>query len=551
VSWEWFKETGHLPNLLPSAQEMLEHEKGFILQHLEASFHDHDNNSESDNSQHFAESEMARELMEKAGARCADIILRRRALRRIVIFCGPGNNGGDGFVIARLLRSWRREVHVILAAADHYSPLCSKQIEAYCEDGGDLYIKEVQNKLEISLVRKARQVSLHEIVKLCERADCIVDALLGTSQAGPLRRPIAELVEVINRSDRDIYAIDVPTGVDASSGQIQTPCVSARFTLCIEYVKRGLVQYPGLQHVGLLGAIPIGLGGIQVCKYELLNESVCKLLHPRSPTDHKGTRGHALVIGGSACMPGAAVLTACAALKMGAGKVTCTVMNSTMGLQLPPDILPHPLRRGLSAETVQEFDDLLDQVDSVIIGPGMGTEITTREFFRALLERLAATSLPYILDADALNLLAADPEISERLPLSSVIITPHPGEAARLLEMTVPQVQAQRYEVAERLAERTGALVVLKGPGTIIWNRVTGRGLVNTSGSSQLATSGSGDVLAGMIGAFAAREYRLEHAACLGVYLHGKAGEFLDQQQSGFAIASDIINALAQVTPNV
>jgi ADP-dependent NAD(P)H-hydrate dehydratase / NAD(P)H-hydrate epimerase len=479
-------------------------------------------------------------LMENAGATVA-----RRAealagfdVASFVVMCGKGNNGGDGFVAAR--RLWNRGHAVV----------CYLTI-----DPGELK-GDVRTNYELT-VRSGVSIRAfsRETVDFGD-ADVIIDALLGTGFIGDPRGAVAEAIQVSNSALVSILSVDVPSGLDATTGRASEICIRASETVTFGLAKVGLAQYPGRELAGEITVADISLPRALLaedhftCKW-LTEADVQGEWHSRRPNAHKGDSGRVLLVAGSPGLTGAAAMSATAALRGGAGLVTVGVPKSlrdpmavklTEAMSLP---LPETPDGALSPDALPPIHERLPNLDALAIGPGLGRDPSTGELVRALLR---ACSIPMVVDADGLNLVA--PVDGDTFP-THCVITPHPGEMARLLDTTVDEVEADRLECAREASKRFGCVVVLKGPATVI-AAPDGQTAINSSGGPALATGGTGDVLTGLIAACLARGLAPYEAAMAGVYLHGIAGEIAGERIGApGAIAGDVIDAIPEAIARV
>jgi NAD(P)H-hydrate epimerase len=460
-------------------------------------------------------------LMESAGRGVVDVMAATVPLPRlrVVVFCGPGNNGGDGFVIARHLLN--RGAHVtaaLVGARDKLSGDAKLHGDAAANSG-------------VPFV-DAAQADLRD-------GDCVVDAIFGTGLSRPVAAgPAYDCIARINSHRALVFAVDVPSGLDADRGVIG-PCVRADHTVTFAFAKLGLVTASAMSVVGKLHVhdigIPAGLAQKHGVMAGLLEPEILETLRNRDREGHKGTHGHVLVVAGSPGKVGAAILCGTAVLRAGAG--LCT-------LAMPPAAADHVEGRvpELMLERYGELQPLLDGKKAIAAGPGIPREPAMRDQLRQLI----ASPLPLVLDADALNHVAQDQTLLHKRAVATVL-TPHPGEAARLLGLTVPAVQADRYAAARALADRYGAVAVVKGARTII-AAPDGRLAVCPTGNPGLGTGGTGDVLTGCVGAALARVSDAFIAACAAVYLHGAAGDAAAGRRSETGLlAGDVIDALPHV----
>lgn len=466
-------------------------------------------------------------LMEVAGRGvAATAIAMLDGARRggVAIVCGPGNNGGDGFVVARVLRDAGLDAIAYLAA-----PRSAVKGDA---------------KTHLEILERAGGVVLsietaHELVEHREAiagAELCVDALFGLGPLRPVEGHFAAIVETINRVRRRL-AIDLPSGIDSDTGRTMGVAVDAHRTLSTGPLKVGLVGAPGFASCGEVSVIDIGIprGVIATSNVRagLVEESDITGWLPRArPLDHKGRRGHVLVVGGAPGMRGAGRLAALAALRSGAGLVTLAGEGDVTAAD---SIMTRALGDRLGS--------LLDDKHAIAIGPGLGASMTAQRHLAEVL----ASGKACILDADALNILAATPE-AIAAAAGPVVITPHPGEAARLLDTTAAEVEADRMKAVRDLASKTRAVVVLKGARTLICDGTLGDDhvAINPTGGPALATAGSGDVLAGAIAALLAQGLPAIAAACTAVWMHGVAGDTLAARLGPRGVvSSDLPDAIA------
>jgi len=458
------------------------------------------------------------ELMENAGRGAAGIIadLYREweCTGTVLILCGPGNNGGDGLVVARYLRADSIPVRVVLfAAADKLKGDPAANLERLQEAGQEV-------EFEPSGVELGGDTAV------------IVDALLGTGATGALREPYSAWAQAANESDIPVVAIDAPSGVDMATGAVAGEAFRAQATVGLAELKAGYFQFPARDFVGRVYPLEIGIpakaaDGIKSDVYLITHDGVAELLPGRPLAGHKGTFGRVAVIGGSVGMTGAAVMAAESALRAGCGLVTLGVpaslndiceVKSTEVLTRPLPELKH--HRCLAARSVGDAQRLANEADACVLGCGVGRNHETQECIGRLVERIEA---PLVLDADGLFPFGADPDrlVRHRAPL---VITPHPGELSTLLGVPVSDIQRDRVGSALRAARHFDCVCVLKGATTVV-GTITGQAYLNPTGNSGMGTGGSGDVLAGLIGSLIAQGMSVLGAATAGVYIHGLAGD--------------------------
>jgi len=452
-------------------------------------------------------------LMERAGEAIAAEVLSRVPAGEVVVACGPGNNGGDGWVAARVLRAAGRDVRVVAMRASSDLPWPASEAAAAALAAG---------------VPAAVEIGDDPGAGAFADAVCVVDALLGTGTSLPLRGAVTAWCGRIRESGAFILSADLPTGVDADTAAVSDDGLTADATIAFLAVKHGHVTYPGAAACGdvVLDTLGIdeGLRDVPGTPEVWDEGEYARLLAPPAPDAHKNSRGRVLVVAGSGRFPGAAILAARGAMRAGAGYVTLAVPEPVVGvaqchLAAAPVIgLPSSRTKALSSGAAAVVVDLARDFDAVVLGPGLTLTDGAVAAARAIVARVEG---PLVIDADALNALVDAEEFITRRT-DSTVLTPHPGELARLLGGSVSAVQADRVSSSARLASPSRA-VVLKGAGTVTCG--DGRWVINTSGTPALATAGSGDVLSGMVGALLARGASPLEAGALGAYLHGLAGE--------------------------
>jgi NAD(P)H-hydrate epimerase len=464
------------------------------------------------------------ELMERAGAACAKVGLGRfPGARRWSVRCGTGANGGDGLVAARHLHAAGREVEVWIAG-----------------DEG-----RVSGDAAESLGR-ARDSGVR-LVPDPGPADVVVDALFGTGLAGPLRPEGAAAVEAVLAAGVPVLAVDVPSGVDASTGEAPGPAVAATVTVTFHARKVGHAVAPGRFLAGEVVVADIGLGACAGSRDAAVLDGVLTAIPARTARDHKYSAGSVLVVGGSTGLTGAPCLAAEAALRAGAGIVTACVPAS-LGLVFEQRLLEVMTRScadengALVEAAAPEVLAAAQRARAVAIGPGLGRSAGAARLARRLLAEL---DRPVVVDADGLAALE-EPFAEIRARQGPTVLTPHAGELARLLGATSAEVQARRRASVVEAAERTGAVVLLKGADTLVAGPGTGV-LVCEHGTPALATAGTGDVLAGVVAAFLAKGVEARIAAAAAATAHGLAGRLAGARvgEAG-VIASDVIESLAR-----
>jgi len=437
------------------------------------------------------------ELMQRAGRAVAELILEDFAeARRITVVCGSGNNGGDGRVAARVLEEAGREVLIV-----------DSKPEDEEKDLGE--------------------------------PDLIVDALFGTGFEGAPRPGTARLIEQINEARAEVVAVDIPSGVDASTGEVSGAVVDAWTTVTFHGEKVGQVVTPGAFHAGEVDVADIGLEAVET-EHARVTNGILELVPLRAPEDNKYTAGHVVVVGGSPGLTGAPSLAAMAAMRADAGYVTVAAPRSRMPvfeLQLLEAVkraLPEDVDGRLTAASAEMVLELAEKAHAIALGPGLGRSDGTKGLVQDLLRRLTA---PVVVDADALFGLEPGDWPAPR------VLTPHEGELARLLDSDSDWVAAHRLAAARRAVEKFGCIVVLKGEGTIV--AAPGEGMLVCPGFPSLATAGTGDVLTGIVAAFLAKGLEPRLAAAAAVTAQVQAA-LRAPQQAGL-IASDLVESLPLV----
>lgn len=469
-----------------------------------------------------------RQMMEEAGLAVAQeawMTLGTLEGRRIVVLAGPGNNGGDALVAARHLADWGADVTV-------FAPLGRR---------ADDLRQELEAREVPILEGDAGRSALEELLRA---ADLVIDGLLGIGKARPIEpdSPLGITLRALReaRSRRPpprLVAVDIPTGLDADSGQVDPLTVPPDLTVTFGLPKVGMYQTPGSAYVGRVQVIDIGIPreAMESVALELLTARWLRSALPARPEDaNKGTFGRVLVVGGCRRYLGAVALAATSAYRAGAGLVTIAapapLQPAIAPLVAEATWLPQPCDEDgfLQGETARVLRGELGAFDAAVVGCGLGHTEETRALIWALLPDLGTLRRGFVLDADGLNALAALPDGPERLPKHGVL-TPHPGEMARLLGRDVRAVQADRIATAREAARRFGCVVVLKGAHTVVADP-EGRVRLSPYANPLLASAGTGDVLAGLIGGYLAQGKEPFEAASLGVYVHAAAGESLREQ---------------------
>lgn len=489
----------------------------------------------------------AESLMESAGLAVARSIARRLdgvRSKRVVVLVGPGNNGGDGMVAARYLADWGAVVTLYMTTARRREDRFEECRERRCR-----------------VVEASEDLECWQLESYLSLADLVLDAVLGIGAhpgLDPILRAIFESVGQMRMQPQHplFAALDLPTGLDADTGECDEACFPADMTLALGAPKVGLLQFPGAGHAGEIETLAIGLPpGVDAgLPLDLMDDSLSRsLLPPRYADGHKGSFGSVLVVGGHRRYVGAPVLAASAAYRVGAGLVSLAAPESVSRIaatQLIEQVhapLAETAEGGVSGEAASAAREALGGASAAVVGPGLGTGDSSASFLRSLLLTEPAVHTPLVLDADALNILA---DVYGWPPMLSApaVLTPHPGEMGRLLGRAAYEVQEDRRGAAMASAEQWGHVVVLKGAHTVV-AAPDGRVALSPFANPALATAGSGDVLAGVIGGLLAQGMGRYEAAVVGVYLHGAAAErWSAANGSGGMLASDLLTLLPRVT---
>ena len=449
---------------------------------------------------------------------------------KTAIFCGKGNNGGDGLAIARLLSIKGAKVCVFFTSGTEYS--------------GDALIN-----LKIA---KCMDIDMHDCISDCDISsfDIVIDAILGTGIKGEVYSCVSEIIENINNNSKYTVAVDIPSGINSDSGEVCGTAIKANETVTFAAYKRGMFLFPGCEYCGKITVSDISMPRELLCNINVQltdKEFVRELIGKRSKNTHKGNYGRILIIGGSTGLTGAAYLASMGALKSGGGLITlgiCESLNPIMEQKLT-EVMTLPLKESnghLSADSYETISKLINRCNCVLFGPGLGI---SRDIQILLKNILRESRVPVIIDADGINALSRDKSILEECNCS-VILTPHAGEMSRLTGKSIEEIENNRFETSLETAEELGATIILKGHHTIVTG-ANGMQYINNTGNPGMATGGSGDVLAGMISAFAARGIQEEKAAAAAVYLHGLAGDIArDKFGEESLTPSDIIENISK-----
>lgn len=462
-------------------------------------------------------------LMEYAALGAAKIIASEYPeARKILILCGKGNNGGDGLALARILKNKGLEPEIfLLFGEDRLSELAS---------------------LNLSILRKTSSASVftsdYWSKDIFKKTDLIVDAIFGVGFSGTIAPEISEIIESVNNSKKPVLSIDIPSGLNADTGKVSGVCVKADKTAAIGFPKRGFFLYPGFELTGDLFVVDIGLPENTESQCSFADASLLQSWIPRrKKNDWKGSAGRLFVLAGSEEYTGAAALLCKAAMRSGCGMTY---------LAVPEEI--SPIMHAKLTETVivpySENDysrlfDFIDKSDAAAVGPGLGNSEFIKNLVKMVMSRLR---IPVVADADALY-----PDLLSECSSDNLVITPHIGEAARLIDKTVQDIKLDMMRSAFEAASLFGSVAVLKGPNSII-ALPDDYFYFNLTGSESMATAGSGDVLTGVVGSLLARGCSSEESAVLGCFIHGAAGDAVAKERGRLGItASDILERIPEI----
>ncbi|MBI2090001.1 MAG: NAD(P)H-hydrate dehydratase [Deltaproteobacteria bacterium] len=481
-------------------------------------------------------------LMERAGSAVARTLVKsfgRAARRGVLVVTGKGNNGGDGLVVARHLKAKKIPCEVVvLGRADELSQDAAENFHAYRKGRGKVF---------------EAGGSLAPLKERLKGKAVLVDAILGTGLKEEVRGIYAEAIKAMNDTGLPIVAVDLPSGLDSDRGKPLGFTIKAAMTVALGFPKVGEVIYPGLSYVGELVVADIGIDSKAVeavrPQTEIVEaEEIRRRIPKREPDTHKGTYGHLLVWAGSRGKTGAAILACRAAMRVGAGLVTLAAPRSLNDILAGSmvEVMTEPLREDEHEEPEPLGDEdwrlLLAKKNALLFGPGIGVKDSARNALRWLLRNL---DIPWVIDADGLNNLAAEVQ-RLRSAKSPPVLTPHPGEMARLIGASTTAVNQDRVGVSRSFAREHRCYLVLKGARTVVATP-EGQAFINPTGNPGMASGGMGDVLAGILAGLLAQGIGITDALKLGVFLHGYVGDKVARSNGEIGmIASDVLEALPQ-----
>jgi len=462
--------------------------------------------------------------------------------RPIVVLAGKGNNGGDAFIaVHELIERGHEAVSVVMVADED-------------ELQGDARAAfQIMEEHQPPILRLSGMKSLSTLEAELRASTLIIDGLLGTGTRGPVRGRMADIINVVNESRRLVLSIDIPSGLDGDEGRPLNVAVLATQVVTLALPKVGLVKNRGLDYSSHIDVADIGIPFYYIEEIEapaemIVREEVRELLPKRWNISHKGDYGHVVVLGGAAGYAGAPVLAGLGALRAGAGLVTVGVPASVYPIAagMRPELMVAPLPDEgggrLSPASLPEVQRLIERASACVIGPGMTTDPRAVEWLRRVLPLLRA---PVILDADALNIVALHPELPGAVQ-APLILTPHPGEMARLAKRPVADIQADRWSAVQDYLQARSANLILKGAGTLV-SAPREAVWVNATGNPGMATAGMGDVLSGVVAGLVGQGLQPFDACRAGVFLHGLAGDYACYRESEQAMtASDVLDCMRE-----
>lgn len=469
-------------------------------------------------------------LMENAGRSVAEHAaeyLFSCKRKNVVILCGKGNNGGDGFVAARYLLNKGFDVKVfVVSSIGLISGDAKKNLDIIINMG--IYVAEILQKEQLKFFEKS-----------IKESDLVIDALYGTGLDREVSGISKDAIDIVNGSGKYVISVDIPSGINGDNGKVEGCAVKANVTVTMQFMKKGIAVYPGVDYAGKVVVADIGIPHNLVdnikCRYNMISQDDVAL-PKRARNTHKGDYGKLLIVAGSKNMTGAAALCAMSAIKTGCGIVKLAVPKAIQGIMQSSlrEIITYGLDDKDGAFYLGSVDEVLklaNTVDAVAIGPGLTNSCDVREFVKEVISRLEK---PLVLDADALNAIS---DSVDMIIGKDVILTPHIGEMSRLSGSSVDEINDNIYETVEKFISKYKATLVLKGSRTVIGNDTEGI-YINCTGNPGMATAGSGDVLTGMISSFLVQGLKGVKAAIYGVYYHGKAGDMASERYGEYGLTA-------------
>lgn len=487
----------------------------------------------------------SRLLMENAGRSIFDYIKDlNQNFSKVIILCGLGNNGGDGFVLARQLINKNIPFEIfIIGDADKIK-------------GDALLNLEILKKLEIDINTIEDKYKIRSLEQIIDKNDLLIDAILGIGIKGPVRELAAEVIEVINSSNNMVISVDLPSGVDSDSATIGNIAVKADTTITLGLPKFGNILFPGANYngeliIGHVGISPKIADGIESKTYIITKEMIRRYIPKRIADSHKGTYGKASVVAGSRGLSGAAILTCLAALNSGIGIIELFIPES-IDLIISTkvvEIITRPIKETpnglLDLSSINTVVKGIKASDVVAIGPGCGN---SNELLELVKQIIKTSEVPLVIDADGLNALSKNIEIlKDENRKSKVVLTPHLGEMSRLINRPIEEIKRDKISIVKEFTKEYNVILVLKGARTIV-GLPNGEIYINVNGNSGMATAGSGDILTGLIASLIAQGVEPGKASLLGVFIHGYSGDLVANDKGEYGmLAEDIVKSIGKV----
>jgi len=463
--------------------------------------------------------------------------------QNICVICGKGNNGGDGLVMARYIAGHIQgssgSIKVFLLGSKN-SVQGDAALNLLLLEKTGVTVKEILSEKDMSFFESG-----------AKSHDIFIDAIFGTGLNAPVKGIAEKLIRFLNETNANVFSVDIPSGLDSETGKPLGTSIQAAVTATFGFPKIAHSVYPGASYCGKIDIIDIGIpkhiSESVAPLHSLITEKyVSDLFKKRRPETHKGTNGHVLVAGGSPGKSGAASMTASAALRTGAGLVTLAVplslrpFTEISSFEIMTEALPETIEGCIADISDEYLRSITNGKEVMAVGPGMDEGPETKNFLFKIIEN---SKIPLVIDAGALNIIAGDPDILRKLR-APAILTPHPGEMARLAKKTTSEIQENRISIASSFAREYGVYLVLKGAGTLV-AAPDGKIRINRTGNPGLATAGTGDVLTGIIAGLVAQGLKPLDAASAGVYIHGKTADMIAATMGPFGfIATDVISAI-------
>lgn len=487
----------------------------------------------------------SRLLMENAGRSIFDFIKDlNQNFSKVIILCGLGNNGGDGFVLARQLLNKDIPFELfIIGDADKIK-------------GDSLLNLEILKKLDIDVNTIEDKYKIRSLEQIIDKNDLIIDAILGIGIKGPVRELVSEVIEVMNSSNNMVVSVDLPSGVDSDTATIENIAVKADATITLGLPKFGNILFPGANYngnltIGHVGISPKIADVIESKTFIITKKMIRQYIPKRIADSHKGTYGKASVVAGSRGLSGAAILTCLAALNSGVGIIELFIPES-IDLIISTkvvEIITKPLKETpnglLDLSSINTVVTGIKASDVVAIGPGCGN---SNELFELVKQVIKNSEVPLVIDADGLNALAKNIEVlSDEERKSAIVLTPHLGEMSRLINRPIEEIKKDKINIVKNFSRQYNVILVLKGARTIV-GLPNGEIYININGNSGMSTAGSGDILTGLIASLIAQGVGPDKAALLGVFIHGYSGDLVANDKGEYGMLSeDIVKSIGQV----